>query len=205
MAQITCGIRSILSIPIIYSSFQYLMGAKAIWRYLVTDIMQAKPGMAVLDIGCGPADILDFLPEGVSYYGFDISPEYILKAKTKYGSKGHFTCKLLDEADLNSLPKFDRVVLVGVFHHMDDQQAKKIVQLAHTALKDGGKLVSVDPCFAPYQSPIARFLISKDRGQNVRVESAYKLIVNRTFKFVQARIVHRNWIPYTHCYMVCTK
>lgn len=205
MAQVTSGIRSILSIPIIYTGFQLIMGARTIWRYLAIDVMQVKPGMAILDIGCGPADLLDYLPDGASYYGFDISPEYIQQAQARFGARGHFSCQLLEESDLNNLPKFDRVVLVGVFHHMDDMQAKKIARLAHLALKDGGKLISVDPCYTPDQSPIARFLISKDRGQNVRVESAYKSIVNRTFKFVQTNIVHRAWIPYTHCYMACTK
>lgn len=205
MAQITNGIRSILSIPFIYSGFQRLMGAQAIWQYLVTDIMQAKAGMTILDIGCGPADLLAYLPGNVNYYGFDISVTYIHTAQKKYGNKGHFVCKLLEETDLDNLPKFDRVVLVGVFHHMDDDQARKVAKLAHIALKEGGKLVSVDPCYTDDQNPIARFLISKDRGQNVRVEAAYKAIVQRTFKFVKANIVHRAWIPYTHCYMVCTK
>lgn len=205
MAQITNGIRSILSIPIIYSGFQRLMGAQAIWQYLVTDIMQVKPGMSILDIGCGPGDLLTYLPNDVDYHGFDISATYIHTAQKKYGNKGHFACKLFEESDLTNLPKFDRVVIVGVFHHMDDAQAKKVAKLAHMALKDGGKLVSVDPCYTDEQNPIARFLISKDRGQNVRVEAAYKSIVQRTFKFVKANIVHRAWIPYTHCYMVCTK
>ena len=205
MSQITSGLRTILSIPFVYSSFQILMGAKRIWESLAKDVMQAKPGMTILDIGCGPADILDYLPEGVEYYGFDISPEYIQTAQKKYGDKGHFICQLLQESDLKTLPKFDCVVLTGVFHHMDDIQAKKVAKLAHQALKDGGKLVSVDPCYTPEQNPIARFLISKDRGQNVRVESAYKAVVNRTFKHISTQIVHRAWIPYTHFYMVCTK
>lgn len=205
MAQITNGIRSILSNPIIYSGFQHLMGARNLWRYLVNDIMQVKAGMTVLDIGCGPADLLAYLPSGVVYYGFDISPEYIKKAQQKYGANGQFFCKLLEATDLDTLPKFDRVVLMGVFHHMDDVEAKKIAKLAHLALKIGGKLVSIDPCYTPDQNPIARFIISKDRGQNVRVESAYKAIVNRTFKRIDTRIVHRTWIPYTHCYMECIK
>lgn len=205
MPQITSGLRTILSIPFVYSSFQILMGAKTIWSSLANDVIQAKSGMAILDIGCGPADILNYLPEGVNYYGFDISQDYIQTAQKKYGDKGHFICKLLQESDLSSLPKFDCVVLMGVFHHMDDIQAKKIAKLAHAALKEDGKLVSVDPCYTPEQNPIARFLISKDRGQNVRVESAYKAIVNRTFKHIDTKIIHRAWIPYTHCYMVCTK
>ena len=32
-----------------------------------------KHNVKVLDIGCGPAEILDTLPE-IKYYGFDINP-----------------------------------------------------------------------------------------------------------------------------------
>lgn len=205
MSQITSGFRAILSVPIIYTGFQYIMGAHSLWRYLAKDVMQVKSCECVLDIGCGPADLLAYLPKNVNYWGFDISEEYIDKAKQKYSDKGHFICKLLEQSDLETLPKFDNVVLTGVFHHLDDEMAHKIVALAHSALKDGGQLVSVDPCYTQGQSKIARFLISKDRGQNVRMESGYKMLVNIIFKKIQTRVVHRTWIPYTHCYMVCTK
>lgn len=205
MAQITSGLRALLSVPIVYSSFQYIMGARAIWRYLADEVMQLQPGQCVLDIGCGPADVLDYLPKGVGYWGGDISAEYIAKAQKKYGERGHFTCKLLEPHDLETLPKFDVVLLTGVFHHLDDNVARNVVSMAYQALKEGGRLVSVDPCYAQGQNPVARFLISKDRGQNVRVESAYKQLVNKAFKKVHTQVLHRAWIPYTHCYMVCTK
>lgn len=205
MSQITSGIRSILSNPIGYSAFQYIMGAHGFWKSFTREILNAKTGDAILDIGCGPADLLAYLPENVHYWGYDISTEYIQKAQNRYGDKGHFVCKLLEASDLLNLPKFDTVVLTGVFHHLDDDVATNVVNIAYQALKNGGKLVSVDPCYAPEQNPIARFLISKDRGQNVRVESAYRMLVNKAFKNVQSRVIHKSWIPYTHCYMVCIK
>ncbi|TXI38477.1 MAG: class I SAM-dependent methyltransferase [Methylophilus methylotrophus] len=205
MAQITSGARAVLSIPFIYSSFQYLMGARCIWRYLANDVMHVKSSDCVLDIGCGPADLLAYLPENVTYWGFDISEDYIKKAKLRYRERGHFVCKLLEQADLDTLPKFDKVVLTGVFHHVSDDMAHKIVGLAYSALKEGGQMVSVDPCYAQDQNKIARFLISKDRGQNVRLESDYKMLVSDIFKKNKTHVVHRAWIPYTHCYMVCTK
>jgi SAM-dependent methyltransferase len=205
MSQITSGFRSILSYPLVYSAFQYIMGAHGFWQTFTRDTLCVKAGDKVLDIGCGPADVLQYLPQELDYWGFDISPEYIQRAKLKYGDRGHFFCKLLEPADLESLPKFDRVILTGVFHHLDDKTSKDVVSIAYQALKDDGKLVSIDPCYTSKQNPIARFLISKDRGQNVRIESEYKLLVNKTFKNVQTRVVHKAWIPYTHCYMVCTK
>lgn len=205
MSQITTGLRSILSIPLVYSGFQYFMGAHGFWQTFIRETIRVKAGDKVLDIGCGPADVLNYLQSGVGYWGYDISPEYIQKARKKYGNRGRFVCKLLEPADLEKLPKFDVVLLTGVFHHLDDNVARNVVSLAYQALKQGGRLVSVDPCYAPNQNPIARFLISKDRGQNVRVESAYKQLVNKAFKNTQTQVVHRAWIPYTHCYMVCTK
>ncbi len=205
LAQINSGLRAILSIPIVYSAFQYIMGARAIWRYLINDIMRVKSADTVLDIGCGPADLLAFLPQGVQYWGYDISSDYIKKAQKKYGNRGNFVCKLLESSDLKKLPKFDFVVLTGVFHHLDDDLARNLVCVAYHALKSGGKLVSIDPCYTRNQNTIARFLISKDRGQNVRIEPDYKKLVDVSFKNIQTQVVHKLWIPYTHCYMVCIK
>lgn len=205
MSQITSGIRAVLSRPSVYSAFQYLLGAHAFWLKFVNITLKAKPTDVILDIGCGPADVLAYLPQSTQYWGYDISDEYIKNAQAKYGTRGHFVSKLLDEEDLRNLPKFDIVLLIGVLHHLDDDVAKQVVHLSHMALKDGGKLICIDPCFAPDQNPIARFLISKDRGQNVRVEASYAQLVERTFAITDIQVIHKAWIPYTHCYMICTK
>lgn len=204
MTQITKGIRSILSYPIVYTSFQYLMGAKRSWTNIANNYIKAKQGNTFLDIGCGPADILDYLP-AVEYWGFDISEQYIQKAQLKYADRGNFNAQYLDEATLDTLPKFDIVLMCGVLHHMDDDTAKATIKLAHKALKTGGRLVTIDPCFTPKQNWFARFLIENDRGQNVRVEAAYKALIGRSFNHLEVRVEHQAWIPYTHCYMVCTK
>lgn len=202
--QITSGIRSALSNPSVYSAFQYMMGARSGWKRFVREYMRAVPGDVILDVGCGPADILDYLPT-VDYWGFDISPEYIASATRKYGNRGHFQCKLFDSLDLGRLPACDFVVLSGVLHHLEDSEASELLALASRALKKGGKLVTIDPCVTPKQNPIARYLINKDRGQNVRDEAGYKsLVKGNLFNDIEIRVVNKAWIPYTHCYMVCT-
>ena len=100
--QITTGIRSILSHPTAYSAFQYLMGAKQDWTLFVNRYVRPKNGDVVLDIGCGPADIVEYLPK-VDYWGFDISEEYITKAKVKYGQRGRFYSKILTLDDLKNM------------------------------------------------------------------------------------------------------
>lgn len=204
MGQITNGVRAILSLPWIYSSFQYLMGARSAWPAFVNEYVHPFPGAKVLDIGCGPADILDYLPE-IEYWGFDISQTYIDHAIRKFGDSGQFFCKILTEKDLEVLPRFDVVIMCGVLHHLDDAAARQVVSLAKSALRPGGRLVTIDPCFAEGQNPIARLLISQDRGQNVRVRAGYQALVESVFSDVRIEVRHKVWIPYTHCYMDCTR
>lgn len=202
--QITTGIRSMLSHPIIYNALQNIMGARQGWRRIVNEYLKLKPGDAILDVGCGPGDLLDYLPQ-VNYWGFDISAEYIAHAKKKYGARGNFCCKLFEEGDLPSLPKFDAILLSGVLHHLDDKAAIELLELLRKALKPEGRLITVDPCLDDGQNFIARFLILRDRGQNVRDKTGYEQLVQNKLNHVRTSVYHKKWIPYTNCYIECKK
>jgi 2-polyprenyl-3-methyl-5-hydroxy-6-metoxy-1,4-benzoquinol methylase len=204
MAQITQGVRAILSHPFIYTAFQSMMGANQFRKQFIANFVKSFPGMKILDIGCGPADILAYMPE-VEYYGFDVDNDYINHAQQKFGSRGEFHCKQLQMKDLESLPLFDIVLALGLLHHLDDAVAVDVMELAAKALKPGGRLLTVDPCFDPLQNPIARLLIHGDRGQNVRDKAGYEALANVFFESPQVEVHHRVWIPYTHCIMECQK
>ncbi len=204
MAQITHGFRAMLSNPVVYSMFQLLMGGRQGRASFVTDFVKPVTGMRVLDVGCGPAEILDYLP-AVDYWGFDISEEYISHAIKKFAARGRFFPRLLAMGDLASMPKFDVVLATGVLHHMDDEVAVEFLRLAQEALKPGGRLVTIDPCWVPGQNPIAKFLIARDRGQNVRTEAGYRELVNGVFGSVKITVRHKAWVPYTHCFTECTR
>ena len=204
MPQVTNGIRSVLSHPVVYSTFQNLMGVHAVRSALLNRAIRPKPGMHVLDIGCGPAEILEYLPE-TKYWGFDISEPYIEQARSRFGDRGHFQAKMLTSSDLEHLPLFDVVLVIGVLHHLDDETAQSLLKLAHLALKPGGRLITLDPCFQKGQNPIARFLISLDRGQNVRKKNEYEQLASGIFTDCRIEVRHKTGIPYTHCIMECTR
>ena len=204
MAQVTSGMRAILSSPHVYSLFQNLMGARSGWARFVEQDVRPKVSDVVLDVGCGPADVLDYLP-ALTYWGFDISTRYIELARRKYGAQGNFLCKLLEQSDLPTLPRFDIVIASGLLHHLEDVEARQLLSLAHQALKPGGRLVTIDPCLVPGQNPLARFLIERDRGRNVRSETAYSALAESTFERIEVKVRHKPWIPYTHCIMECTR
>jgi len=188
---------SFLSNPIFYSFFQKVLGANKIWLEFSKDFINANNSSTILDIGCGPADILNFLPN-CSYCGFDPNPSYIEFAKKKYLTRGNFYNKYFTEQDLDYLPKFDLVILIGVLHHMSDNQVHETFSLCRKALKKTGKVISIDPCFIEKQNLMAKFLIKNDRGNHVRDIIGYQMLFDKNFKNHSYFIKHRIWIPYTH-------
>jgi SAM-dependent methyltransferase len=155
-------------------------------------------------MGCGPGDILAYLPD-IDYWGFDISNAYIERANARFGRLGKFHCQELTPSIVESMPPFDVVLALGLLHHLDDESAVRVLRLASQALKPGGRVLTVDPCLESGQNPIARFLVSKDRGQNVRIRKEYAALASTVFESPRVTVRHQRWIPYTHCIIESTK
>ncbi len=201
MAQITSGVRRLLDHPHIYRLSQRLIASDRRTAAWVETCVRPGPTDRVLDIGCGPADLLNFLPRGVRYVGFDLSADYIAAAQRRWGSRGTFVCARVDDAALKDLGhQFDVVIARGVLHHLDDAEARALFRLASAALTPAGRLVTLDPCFVDGQSRIARLLIENDRGQNVRDMAGYRALGTDAFADVDVDVRHDlNRLPYTHC------
>ena len=205
MPQITQGIRSVLSIPAIYSLFKLIIGGSSSRTTLVREYVRPKCGDRILDIGCGPGDILPYLPD-VKYVGFDTSQEYIKAAQTRYGVRPTFICEQVSTTTLKEPSSFDIVLAIGILHHLDDAEALQLFHLAQAALKPGGRLITFDGVFVEKQSPFARYIISRDRGQNVRTKEGYLAIASQVFSNIAVTIRHDLLrIPYTHLILECTR
>lgn len=205
MGQIITGIRSILSYPWVYDALQNLMGAKKIRRELVSEFIRPQSHCHLLDVGCGTGIMLSYLPESIHYWGYDINPIYIDSAKKQFAGRGQFNYGLLTRETLITLPKFDVVLAVGVLHHLEDDEAKTFFSLAHEALKEDGRTITLDPCFVSGQNSIAHYLIRHDRGKNVRDSNSYLALAAPNFRNISGFLRHRTWIPYTHWIMECRK
>jgi SAM-dependent methyltransferase len=200
----TQSIRSVLAIPAAYQLWWNVIGGPSVAKLLVKEYIQPKAGARILEIGCGPAPIVRYLPAS-DYSGFDLSPKYIELARKRY-PKAHFVCERVSQFSLPKEQSFDVVLALGIVHHLDDAEARQLFQIAHDALKPGGKLVTVDPVWADGQSPIARWLLAKDRGEHIRNEREYVGIASQVFNNIRASVRHDLLrIPYSHLILECVR
>lgn len=207
MTQVTSGIRSILSNPSAYNITQAVFGAEAGRRDVASRYLQLRPGVRVLDIGCGTAEILPHLPDQVEYWGFDLSEQYIAAAQARFGDRGHFRCADVGQfVGPDELHDMDLVLASGVLHHLDDPESQSLISIAWNALGVEGRLITIDPTYAPGQSRLSRWVVSRDRGQSVRTPEGYRALAAERFAHVEVSIRHNLLrIPFSHCVMVCTK
>lgn len=199
------NIKSLLAFPFLYATLMAALGAWRARSTYVEEYVRPHVGLRVLDIGCGPGDILEHLPE-IDYLGFDMNPKYVNSATRMFGGRGRFICSRVGEMAVSEAGSFDLALATGVLHHLGDDEALKLFRLAQEALKPGGRLVTFDGCFEHGQSKIAQYLLSKDRGQFVRTKDEYVRLASKVFGDVKVSIRHDLLrIPYTHIILECTK
>ena len=197
-------LRSILAIPTAYQFWWNVVGGPAQAKVLVNEYVQPKIGARILEIGCGPGTIVSYLPPS-DYLGFDLSPEYIELAKRRF-PKARFVCERVSQFSLAKEQSFDVVLALGIVHHLEDAEARQLFQIAHDALTQGGKLVTIDGVWTDGQSTAARWLLARDRGEYIRSEREYVGIASQVFSNIRPSVRHDLLrIPYTHLILECIR
>ena len=204
--QTDAGLLRWLKVPSLYNVFQSAVGGNALRRRIIQNHVRAKAGDKVIDIGCGSAQVLKCLAD-VEYLGFDISPDYIAFARRAHGSKGIFiagdTRSLRDDSRFKDA---DIVIAIGVLHHLDDREAADCIQFAYNALRSGGRFITHDACWVPNRGAFSRYIMSKDRGRNIRTEQEYRELAAKAFKNVKTCVNTTPMrIPYVTVVLECEK
>ena len=200
------GLLRWLRVPFLYNLFQGVVGGNALRRRIIQNHARAKSGDKVIDIGCGPVQALQSLPE-VEYLGLDINPAYIAFAKRTYGEKGTFVVG--DTRSVRSDSRFrdaDIVIAISVLHHLDDAEAADCIRFAYEALKRGGRFICHDACWIPNQGAFSKCIMSHDRGRNIRTEQQYRQLAAKVFGNVQTWVDTKPMrIPYVTVVLECEK
>lgn len=204
MAQVTRGIRRVLSNPLVYETFQRAVGSPRVRSALVNEYVGVRPGLRVLDVGCGPGGLIEYLPD-VPYTGVDMSEAYIDAARRRYGDRGRFFTGRVADMDPAQVGQFDVVIAKSLLHHIDEDEALHLFAAASTMLAADGRLVTLDAAYTPDMSSAARFVVSRDRGQSILSPEGYEALARRAFAEVEVSVRHDLLrIPYTHVFMSCS-
>ncbi|HCV64003.1 cyclopropane fatty acyl phospholipid synthase [Serratia proteamaculans] len=104
---------------------------------MICEKLQLKPGMSLLDIGCGWGGLAQYAAEnyGVSVHGVTISAEQQKLAQERCAGL-EVEILLQDYRDLNL--QFDRIVSVGMFEHVGPKNYDTYFRVAARNLKPDG-------------------------------------------------------------------
>lgn len=180
--------KDLLSQVPLYVGLQKLVGADTL-RYRCLDAAALEPGDVVVDVGCGPAYYFDRLPGGLDYHGFDTDAGYIEWARKKWGDRATFHVGIFDREAAAGLPAPDAILLLGLLHHLSDEDSENLLGLCAEILAPGGRVVSVDTAFVPQQGRISRWMSKNDRGEFVRYPEQFEALAEPYFDSTGSEIV----------------
>jgi ubiquinone/menaquinone biosynthesis C-methylase UbiE len=202
VAQRISGAYRLITIPSIYKGLMFSLGAdEAITRY-VDEALQPEAGMKMLDVGCGPANVLSYLPS-VDYTGIDLNEKHIAYARQRYGDGGRFIVGNAADDLRQEEQTFDLINVSALLHHLTDNEAALLFTSLKRLLKANGRIVTIDNVWLPRQRAIVKLINKLDSGTNIRTPEGYlRLLVGLGFD-IQTRVFNDLLrIPYDHFIMI---
>ena len=187
-------IRSVLSHPSAYHHLRQIMTLGMPFRAWIPMYGFDRPTARIADIGCGPADVLRFLPRGTGpefYLGLDMSDAYLAAAKKRADRAG--LASEFVNTDLSRIPtdeavrrqvkdrlaadRIDTALLLGVIHHLDDDSVRRTLDLVYDA---GVKTLVTSDVIYLAGHRVNNLFCDYDRGEHVRTEAEYDTLLNST-------------------------
>ncbi|MDR5899937.1 cyclopropane fatty acyl phospholipid synthase [Halomonas vilamensis] len=105
---------------------------------LICRKLELKPGMRVLDIGCGWGSFMAYAAE---HYGVECVGLTISKEQTEYGKrlmKSGLPVEFRLQDYRDETEQFDRIVSIGMFEHVGRKNYREFMEVANRCLKDDG-------------------------------------------------------------------
>ncbi len=190
----------ILENPIIYDFYQNLVSTKNMWSTVFKSFIDTSEDFIVLDCGCGTSKYRELI-DAKKYIGLDFNSSYIEEARSKFPND---TFKVADLTNLQTIDyeKVDRIILLGIIHHLDNNESMVLLDKLYSLLTENGVIYTLDPLFVSIEKTsdrIANFIASKDRGQYVREEKEYLKLFSYKIEKIEKTVFNNLLrIPFYH-------
>jgi cyclopropane-fatty-acyl-phospholipid synthase len=106
---------------------------------LICRKLNLRPGLKVLDIGCGWGSFCKYAAEN---YGVEMVGVTVSREQAEFGkqicSGLNVKIKLQDYRDLTSEVLFDRIVSIGMFEHVGYKNYRTFMRKVHSVMKENG-------------------------------------------------------------------
>lgn len=140
----------------------------------VISLLKVQSGIHFLDIGCGTGwavgQVAKLVNDQGLFYGVDLSPKMIQKAKSNFNSRDHL---FFTQANAESLPLdsnfFDIIICTNSFHHYPNP-VKALAEM-YRLLKSGGKVYILDPTADTWITKLADKIIKTVEPEHVKMYS----------------------------------
>lgn len=153
--------------------------------------LDADASDVIVDVGCGTGDALRYLSSFKSYHGFDIDPGAIAFARRQSAGRPEvtFESRAVTAEDLAALQP-SLVILAGLLHHLDDEQAVALLELLGRT-SSIQRIATQDPVYLPRER-MSNLLARLDRGKFARTEDGYRGLVERAGLRLESRQIARS-------------
>lgn len=144
------------------------------------------------EIGCSDGSLLEYIDlKNINYYGYDIDLTNINKAKRKYVNKNiKFYCKSIEHISIKNNKK-KLFILIGVFHHINDNQILNFVK----KLNKNDHVIALDGLYHENQNFFDLMIKKFDKGKYIRTYSGYKKVL-LNFKLKKKISVYSRFISH---------
>jgi ubiquinone/menaquinone biosynthesis C-methylase UbiE len=176
----------LLSHSAAYRAAMALLGRRNSVDFIISKI-NIKSGQKILDIGCGPANVLSRL-KNITYVGIDSNDRYISLAKKKYGTKGEFYYLSAGVLPNFENEKFDRILFLGVLHHLSDDEIIQMIPKVKSLLTETGRVITHDPVRLEKQKRVSKILMDFDRGKYIRDQQNYVKFFEEQFAHISTEV-----------------
>lgn len=126
--------------------------------------------LSVVDLGCGTGALAKLF-DCKKYLGFDIDKKAILRAREKFPE---YTFQFGDATTIAIKDRFDIILVVGVLHHLRNEEVKKTALKINSLLDKNGRALIIEAT-----QPVSSFNIfgkvlrKLDKGSFVRSVDEY--------------------------------